>query len=202
MDQQKFCRDYLLHLYLWSFFPFEKLKTVLRWSANLSGHLLEGQVASKFELIALYIGYCVVCVENWSIGDWRIAVRSGWIDWIISDIYMLTNIYALWYIVTVCCTSHPGVIYNACCVNADWYITLIYALKAVRSILILLLSTSWNDSFSLNCYELKLRYCHCITLKPEVEIVNHLGGDCRPARLLFFYFSFKSEDATRREHAV
>ena len=39
----------------------------------------------------------VLCVEDWSIGDWRIAVRSGWIDWIISDIYMLTNICSLIY---------------------------------------------------------------------------------------------------------
>ena len=50
-------------------------------------------------------------------------------------------------------------------------------------ILYLLMFSLWN------CCELKLRYCHCITLKPEVEIVNHLGRDCRPARLLFFSIS-------------
>ena len=55
-------------------------------------------------------------------------------------------VYADWYIILIYALKavRSGIKTLVCCVYTDWYIILIYKLKAVRSMLILLLSTSWN----------------------------------------------------------
>ena len=143
MDQQKSCRDYLLHLYLWSFFPIWKVEVLqFTWSMKSCVFYFSKSVGSLLHICWVY---AAICVE-----------------------YMLWSM--LWSVVII------------------FMLKTAWILRGGKLLELQLFGPLLRLPILLTTYVL----CHCIIFKTwswNINIVTHLGRDCRPERLLFSYFS-------------
>ena len=137
--------------------------------------------------IRVYIYMLRVILER-GVWAWKRGVWA-WMEWVLYWSYEIEpisiwKIYEPWYCVEdICCywcisyIGEPIEWYMLLVVLEDWSCD--HILRERRLLILPILLTTYF-------------LCHCIIFKTwswNIKIVTHLGRDCRPARLLFFYFS-------------
>ena len=117
------------------------------------------------------------------------------------NLNLANELWLLHFTCTLCCVFNELLIATWYCVEDICYCWCIsYIGEPIEWYMLLVVLEDWSCDHILSERRL-LRLpilltayflCHCIIFKTwswNIKIVTHLGRDCRPARLLFFYFS-------------